>query len=246
MNFSEFKRWLNSDPASQDPEYQAARRSTPEFMEAAAASDEFERKLQRATYIAAPAGLVDNLKALAASSPKAHHLSRPRWHYALAASLLLAVSALFVHQQLAPRFDSVEDYVVYHYEHDGYHFLDLAGDPENPAPDAGELSRMLASVDLQMRPQLSEQVVLVKFCPTPEGEGIHLVMNTDQGLVTVIIMPGQEVQDGELFAFDGLEASLVSLPGRTAAAAIIGHPEQLNPSLNLALQDAVLPLNAGA
>lgn len=284
MNFSEFTRWLKSDPASQDADYRAARVSGPEFIAAAAASDEFERKLHRAAALPVPQGLSESLKALAhdladdatqdsaqdpgqrpgqdiaqptglntgqnvgqrvapnaASRPRAF---RWRWSYALAAGLLLAASAVLVQQQLAMKFDSVEDYVAFHFSHDGPRLLGMADNPGN-APGPGELDQLLSSVQLRMRGPLAGQVKFVKYCPTPEGRGIHLVMNTGRGLVTVILMPGQPVQDGEHFAFDGMEALLVSLPGQRVAAAVIAPPDQLDADFSLALQDAVLPAATG-
>jgi hypothetical protein len=256
MNYSEFTRWLGSDPASQDPDYQAARRSAPEFIAAAAASDEFERKLQQATALPAPKGLSESLKALAhgaaqntaqdteLDTPASTRSFQWRWSYALAATLLLAVSAVLVQQQLAMKFDSVEDYVAYHFSHDGPGLLGKAESPGN-APGPGELEQLLASLGLQMREPLAGRVKLVKYCPTPEGRGIHLVVNTDRGLVTVILMPDQQVQDGERFAFDGMEASLVNLPGQRVAAAVIARPDQLDTAFGLALQEAVLPAATG-
>ncbi len=291
MNFSEFTRWLKSDPASQDADYRAARVSGPEFIAAAAASDEFERKLHRAAALPVPHGLSESIKALAhladdatqdsAQDPGQHpgrhtgqHIAQPtgqptslntgqnvgqsvapnaasrprafrwRWSYALAAGLLLVASAVLVQQQLAMKFDSVEDYVAFHFSHDGPRLLGKAENPGN-APGPGELDKLLASLHLQMRGPLASQVKFVKYCPTPEGRGIHLVMNTERGMVTVILMPDQPVQDGEHFAFDGMEASLVSLPGQRVAAAVIARPEQLDAAFSLALRDAVLPAATG-
>jgi len=245
MNFSEFRRWLNSDPASQDADYQAARTSAPEFIHAATASDEFERKLLLACRLDSPADLAKNLEAIAQGAPAIARKQPFYWGYAMAASLLLAVAAVILKQQLVPQFESVEDYVAYHYAHDGYQVLGLAGKGGNSAPGPDELKQLLAGIDLQINQPLSGRVRFVKYCPTPQGRGIHLVMDTDQGPVTVVFMPGQQVQDGELFAFDGVEASLVSFPGMSVSAAIIGQPGQLDPALGLALQAAVGPSVAG-
>ena len=245
MNFSEFRRWLNSDPASQDADYQAARTSAPEFIDAATASDEFERKLRLACRLDSPADLAKSLEAIAQNAPPMERKQRFYWGYAMAASLLLAVAAVILKQQLVPQFDSIEEYVAYHYAHDGYQVLGLAGKAGSSAPGPDEIKQLLAGIDLQMNQPMSGRVKFVKYCPTPEGRGVHLVMDTDRGPVTVVFMPGQKVQDGKLFAFGGVEASLVSLPGMNVSAAIIGQPEQLDPALGLALQAAVGPSVTG-
>lgn len=234
MNFSEFKRILNSDPASQDPEYQAARHSDPEFVQAAEASDAFERKLARAARIPAPDGLADELKALASSQATRGGRLFHRYRYAMAATVVLAVSAVLLTQQLTPRWDSIEGYVTYHYSHDGNRVLQSA-----ETPNAQDLAEILASFDLQMAQPLAEQVHFVKYCPTPEGMGVHLVLNTPQGLVTVIIMPDQEIQGAERFAFNDMQASLVELSDHGGSAAIIGQAGQLNATLDQSIQSSI-------
>lgn len=223
MNYSEFKRQLNSDPASEDAEYQAARRSGPEFVQAAAASDAFELQLQRAAQLPVNHELIASLQALAGTASKASESLLYRFRYAIAASVVLAFSAVFLMQQLAPRGDSVESYVASHFDHDGNKVLALAD-----KPNTEELSDILAALDLRMDASMSQQVRFVKYCPTPEGTGVHLVLNTEQGLVTVIIMPGQKVKDGERFAFNHMEAWLAYSPSQDMSLAIIARPEQMN------------------
>ena len=250
MNFSEFKRLLYSDPASQDAEYQAARRSEPEFVQAAAASDAFEQQLKQATQLPTPTDLTASLKALADTPAMAEVSMLYRFRYAIAATVVLAFSGLLLMQQLTPRWDSVEGYVAYHYGHDGIKMLAMANKPDSNNPNSGELSNILATFNLQMEPSMAQQVRVVKYCPTPEGNGVHLVINTEQGLVTVIIMPGQKVRDGERFAFNDMAASLVNLPGEDMSLAIIASREQMNAvlsaNLHLSLQNAVLRRTAGA
>ncbi len=242
MNFSEFKRLLNSDPASQDPEYQAARRSDPDFIHAAAASDAFEQLLARASQLPTPAGLSDSLKALALSAPLEERPSPLyRFRYALAATVVLALSATLLMQQLSPPQGSVEAYVAHHFAEDGHKLLEKANTPR-----VDELSAILANYDLQITPELASQVRYIKYCPTPEGKGIHLVLDSPQGLVTVIFMPDLVVQEGQHFAFSDMAADLINLPGRDISAAIIGHPGQLNPALGLAVQDGIARLSSGA
>jgi hypothetical protein len=233
MNFSEFRRLLFSDPASPDAEYQAARRSDPEFVQAAAESDAFEQRLLRATRLPAPAGWSEQLNALVKDSQGQRAGSFYRFRYALAATVILALSAVVLTQQLRLP-ESVEDYVAHHFDVDGYKVLDMANQP-----NTSELASILADFDLQMSPELSSKVRFVKLCDTPEGLGIHLVLGTEQGLVTVIFMPGSQVQEGERFAFHDMQAALVNLPGLDVSAAIISRAEQMQAAQNLALGEAL-------
>jgi hypothetical protein len=82
----------------------------------------------------------------------------------------------------------------------------------------------LSGFRVRLAPELAGKVSLIKFCPTPAGMGAHLVVNTASGPVTIIFMPDSLVTDGEMFAFDGMQAQLVGL-GR-GSAAVIGTPSQ--------------------
>jgi len=241
MNFSDFKRILNSDPASPDPVYQAARRSGPEFVLAAAASDAFEQRLAEAGRLPTPADLADSLKALALDAAPVQPSVLYSFRYALAATVILAVSVVLLLPQLNRPEESVEAFLADHFSHDGQEVLARAGTPNNEA-----LASMLARFDLQMSPELAGQVRYIKRCPTPEGRGLHLVLDTPQGLVTVIFMPRLQVTEGEQFVFNDMAASLANLSGRDMSVAIIGLPDQLNPALSQAVQAGVQRLSAGA
>ncbi|HKX56793.1 MAG TPA: DUF3379 family protein [Xanthomonadales bacterium] len=240
MKFSEFRQLLNSDPGSQDPEYQAARRSGPEFIRAAAASDVFEQQLARASRLPVDPGFTASLKASANSPAPLESSLGYRFRYALAATVLLAISAILLMPQLQQPQEPVEAYVAHHFDVDGYALLEQTGIPQTE-----ELAAMLAAFDLQMSPELAAQVQFVKYCPTPEGMGVHLVMNSPQGLVTVIFMPGMVVQEGEQFAFAEMAAELVNLTGLGVSAAIVGRTEQMKPGLGQALRQGVARLSSG-
>lgn len=241
MKFSEFRQLLNSDPGSQDPEYQAARRSDPAFVKAAAESDVFEQQLARASRLPVDAGFTASLKALTGSPEQVPSSLVYRFRYALAAAVVLAISAVLFMPQLQQPQESVEAYVAHHFDVDGYALLEQTGIPQTE-----ELAAMLAAFDLQMSPELAAQVQFVKYCPTPESMGVHLVLNTPQGLVTVIFMPGLVVQEGEQFAFDEMAAELINLSGLGVSAAIVGRTEQMKPNLGLVLRQGVARLSAGA
>ncbi len=241
MNFSEFKRLLKSDPGNQDQEFLAARCSGPEFALAAAASDALEQRLKKASCLPLDSGLTDSLKALAQNAPQAQPLLPYRFRYALAATVILAFSVALLMPQLQQPQESVEAFVARHFGLDGHDLLQQAGIPQGE-----ELAAILASFDLQMDPQLADQVQFVKYCPTPGGMGVHLVLSTPQGRITVFFMPGLMVPEGQQFVFNNMAAKLINLPGRNTSAAIIGQPEQLSPALGLTIEEGVARLSSGA
>jgi len=234
MNFSEFKRLLGAEPRSGDPEFQRARHSSPEFEEAAADAERFETKLERATLIPAPDGLMKDIMAIS-QQPSEPAKSKGWWPLALAASILLAVGAAGITWNMNRGWDSVEDYLVYHYRHDGEKLM-----AQVDGGTASDVQTILAELDVQASPALADIIGVIKYCPTPDGKGVHMILNTETGPVTVIYMPHTRVTDGEMLAFDNVEAVLVEL--QSGSAAIIGPDRQLISSLSAIIQDSLVPV----
>mgnify|MGYP001554789515 CR=1 FL=1 len=215
MDFTEFRRKLGAEPRSSDPDLVAARDSSPEHREAALRAELFEDKLERAFDLPAPEELLTGLQSI----PARKNTLRKGWPLALAASLLVAVGAAGVNWQMNRGWDSVQEYVMDHYRHDGVKVLE-----QSQARHFGDVHSILAEFDVDATPELANIVNVIKFCPTPEGKGVHMVLNTENGPITVIYMPGTHVTDREMLAFDDHEALLVDLA--SGAAAIIGAESQ--------------------
>jgi len=234
MNFSEFKRLLGAEPRNGDPEFQRARNSAPEFEEAAADAERFETKLERATSIPAPVGLLEDIMAIT-RQPSEPAKTRGWWPMALAASVLIAVGAAGLTWNMNQGWDSVEDYLVYHYRHDGEKVMARAD-----GGTADDVQAILSGLDVKAGPALADIVGVIKYCPTPDGKGVHMILNTETGPVTVIYMPHTKVIDGEVLAFGNVEAILVEL--QSGSAAIIGPDKQLISSLSGIVQDSIIPI----
>jgi len=216
MNFSEFKKLIGADPGNRDPETLRARHSSPEFEAAAVEADVFEAKLQTALHIQPPADLFDQLKKISQQPVRQRN-----WvPLALAASLLVFVSAAGLVWKQSRTWDSVESYVADHYSHDG---SDMTANATDYLSDQ-DISKILAKLDARADQELAGRIKLIKFCPTPDGRGAHMVVSTDQGPVTVFYMPKTQVTDGEMVEFDQMHALLVSL--EHGSAAIIGEQSQ--------------------
>ncbi|MDH3901746.1 MAG: DUF3379 domain-containing protein [Xanthomonadales bacterium] len=216
MNFSEFKKLIGADPGNTDPETLRARKSSPEFEEAAIEAEVFEEKLNRALHIQPPADLLDQIKGISQQPVR-----KRNWvPLALAASLLVFVGAAGLVWKQSNTWDSVESYVADHYSHDGNKTAAKAIDYLSDQ----EISKILAKLDAKADQELAGRIKLIKFCPTPDGRGAHMVVSTDQGPVTIFYMPKTQVTDGEMVEFDQMHALLVSL--EHGSAAIIGEQSQ--------------------
>ena len=234
MDFSEFKRLLGADPRNRDPEFLRARASSPEFEEAAAEADRFEDLLTRAVQVPAPEHLIDDI--LDTPGQASGRARGRRWmQMALAAGLLIAVGAAGLTWRMNTTWDSVQSYVSDHYRHDGPELLAQAD-----GRVADEAQALLAEFEVEALPALAGIVGVIKYCPTPDGKGVHMVLNSERGPVTVIYMPETSVSDREQFGFDGREALLVEL--RSGSAAIIGSPEQQIADLHALVRQSIVPL----
>jgi hypothetical protein len=217
MNFSEFKKMLGSDPNNQDPEFLSARDSSPEFQQAAAASDDFEAQVKRAVGVSAPHGLLDKLKEI--SKQEAPSMGSSWKSYALAASVLMAVAVAGLTMRGPGADSTMGEYIAYHYSLDGQQLLSRGEDVL-----ADNVSEILGQLQVSLSQEARDMVGFIKFCPTPAGKGAHLVINTNDGPITVIFMPDTPVTDGELMKFEGMQAQLVRLGEHSAV--IIGKETQ--------------------
>lgn len=233
MNFSEFKRKLGAEPRNEDPEFLRARHSSPEFKEAAEAADRFEAKLERAASVPLPEGLIDDILALAEHSPE-RSAGRNWWPMAVAASVLIAVGAAGLGWKMNHRWESVEEYLVDHYRHDGNKMVVMAD-----GSSANDVQAVLSKFDVSAAPAFAEIVSVIKYCPTPDGKGVHMVVSTENGPVTVIYMPHTQVADREMLAFDNVEALLVDL--QSGSAAIIGAGVKSVSELYTLVQASIIP-----
>ena len=229
MNFSEFKKLMGADPRNRDSETLRARNLGPEFSAAAEEAEAFEQKLEAAIHIQAPADLLDEIRGITRQPTK----PRNWMPFAMAASLLIVVGAAGITWQQSHQWDSVEDYVADHYSHDGNA---LIVDASELIPEQ-DVARIMAKLGAKADQALSDRIRFIKFCPTPDGKGAHMVVSTDQGPMTIIFMPKTQVTDGEMIDFDQQHALLVNL--EHGSAAIIGAKSQTVESLESLLRESL-------
>ncbi len=229
MNFSEFKKLIGADPLNRDSETLRARNSAPEFEDAAAEAEAFEEKLQSALLIQPPADLLDSIKTISQQPAK-----RRNWiPLALAASLLITVGAVTLVWKQSHQWESVEAYVADHYSHDGSKLVAQATD----IVAQEDIDKIMAKLGATAGEQLSGRIKFIKFCPTPEGRGAHMVVSTDQGPMTIIFMPETQVTDGQMLEFDQMHAMLVNL--EHGSAAIIGEQGQAVENLQAMVRESL-------
>lgn len=236
MNFSDFKRLLGADPYSQDSGFLHARNSGGEFTEAAAAADKFEQKLQRALALDAPEGLQADILQYVYTVPKRRVSS---WPMALAASvfMMIGAAAVFIWHQGQPV--DLESYVLNHWQMDGKNLVAQAREPVG----IEQIQAIMSSVNAIAGEQLVGRIYFIKNCPTPDGNGAHMVLMTEQGPVTVFYLPKTELQDTKSKSFElpGMYAFLVDL--QQGSAAVIGPSDDSVRAVTQLLGGGILPAN---
>jgi hypothetical protein len=241
MNFSDFKRLLGSDPLSRDADFLAARDSSPDFTRAAEEAEAFERQLARAMEVEIPSSLTDEIKAITTDPTlKVAGNRRAGWRpMAMAASVLVAVGVAGLVWNMNRGWDSVEEYVTEHFDHDGGKVLAMA-----ESGRAYDLQAVLTGLGFEMTSEMAETVTYVKLCPTPAGKGLHLVLNTGQGPVSVLFMPETQISEGQDLFFNGMHARLLAMNG--GSAAVIGSEEQQLGSIYAKVYAALTPISTNA
>jgi hypothetical protein len=233
MNFSEFKRLLGAEPFNRDPKTLHARNSAPEFEQAAREAEAFERKLQRAVKISVDEFMLDEILEIP-NRPRPGRV--PRWA-ALAASVLVVAGAVWVQAQ---RPGTIEEYVARHHTLDGVKVLNQAKEPL----DGKQVGAILAGLGVSAAAELADRIVFIKYCPTMDGRGIHMVVSTEHGPMQVIYMPETRVEEGREFRFAQMQAHLVNLA--RGSAAVIGRLDQPVSGMDSLLRESLITAGAGA
>lgn len=189
-----------TEPSADDAELLRAIDEDPDLAEEARSLREFESALRGAAAVPAPDDLVDRIVARGAGTPD--RIDAPgngrrkarRWIAALAAAAVVAMAvgiATVIPTRDAVRPADLHEYLATHWQMDGP--LALATAMAEPAPEPEDLRGLLGSFGLEMQASLLERVELGKICPTPDGAGVHIVLATEQGPVTIFYMPRTRV-----------------------------------------------------
>ena len=145
-----------------------------------------------------------------ASQPTASRAVGHQW--ALAASVLFALGVMFVLWGALPRYSLAADVVA--------HVISepLSAGPNSPVPPA-TLAGVLEKANLRMDP-LPGQVTFAQTCFFRGRLVPHFVVRTDQGLLTVLILPHEHVKVAERFSEGGYSGILLPDDGRGSIAVL--------------------------
>lgn len=236
MNLEEFERRLTVDPRDNSADMQAARLAGGEdYRRAAERAGAFDDRLRQALSVPAPSELAETVIRRRDAEPERVRGAwyRPRIAFAMAASVLLAVvlGVILLRSFHPSPSDDLAGYLAWHWSLDGEHALEMM---EDGVPEA-RLEQFMAEFNLDLGPALHGDVRFVKLCPAPDGQGLHLVLATESGPVTLFYLPGLD-SGGEIqMQVNGMEVWVTAL--ETGAVAVIASPEQPLDSLAALVRD---------
>lgn len=190
----------------------------------------FDRRLRDALSVPVPDELAERLL-LTQTTRHRRRLRRPVM--ALAASLVLAL-ALGVTWQLGVRpvseAQALNQYVAAHMSHEPE-----AVNATTPV-NLGTVEKLLNEYGLHLSGEVGN-IVYAKRCPTPNGDGLHLVVRTAEGPVTFLYMPEQRVTSRVDVDTDGYRGYVTTFGD--GAAALVGTPSEALEEVGERLANAI-------
>lgn len=210
MDHAQFRRAVMADPHDPDPEVSAHRESCHDCSVFAERLLRFESRLDRALRLELPAG-AERLAAWSGRAPRATAYRRS-W-LAMAASVVVAVLVAGVLWVAAPGASVAADVVTH-----------MAGEPDAwvktdvAVPDA-ELQAVLRNTHLR----LAAGSAMVSYASSCEFRGYHvphLVIQTESGPVTVMVLVHERASKPVQFDEQGYRGVIVAVPGHGSVAVL--------------------------
>ncbi len=229
MNSTELKRALLADPTHLDPEQIRALEQDVDLRRYFNDALELDGWIHQAMEVPVPDDLEERLQTLNCGQA-ANEVPKARLSWlkggALAASLALAVVGYqwFGH-------GSLPEEIIAHIQHEPASLMS-----DNPV-DMRDLKALLADYDIRLKAPLGKVTYLTR-CRVQGRSGIHMVLDTPQGRVTVFLVPDMQLDEMTEIHGDGLEGYALGLQNRFAMA-IIGQTGQPLMQVERLVRDAL-------
>jgi hypothetical protein len=214
-----------TDPDPENPDVIEAARSSRECADVLRESQRFEQQLAAALEVPARPGLAADLIARRQALPQGPGIS---WMLATAAAVVLAVGVVtfqFLPDSKPgdPDLGEVWRHLASHWEHDGAQVLAAS---QSMRSEASDIADLLGGLGVDVDTELTARFTLGKICPTPDGDGAHLILDTEDGPITLIVMPDTPAPETPTARrlHDGQEAWLVGL--NRGSVAVIADPNR--------------------
>jgi hypothetical protein len=212
MNCAQYRRAILADPRDANPELRLHRDGCRECLEYTERLLRFEGRLERALRVSIPAAAAASVVSLRTPALRGASPSRRGW-LAMAASVLILV-AVAGSLWLAEAHSSLAADVVAH----------MAGEPQAwartdiPVPTP-ELAQALADARVQLDPKVGT-VSYARSCLFRAHHVPHLVVQTEMGPVTVMVLAHESVSKSERFDEQGYHGVILPVAGHGSLAVL--------------------------
>ncbi len=212
MNCAQYRRSILADPRDANPELRSHREGCRECLEYANRLLRFEGRLERATRVNIPAGGAASVVPFRTRGLRGASSSRRGW-LAMAASVLILV-AVAGGLWLAEPHSSLAADVVAH----------MAGEPQAWARtdipvSPQELAQALADARVKLDPKAG-MVSYARSCLFRAHHVPHLVVQTEMGPVTVMVLAHESVSKPERFDEQGYHGVILPVAGHGSLAVL--------------------------
>lgn len=231
MNYFEFKKILDADPYSKDPDFLKAKTNDPRCLKAYQQAMNKEQVIKDALNIPVPKFEIEHIKFRQAQDK---HNSYRQQFLAIAASAVLMVGAglFFLNDNQSTE---LEKFINEALMMEPTVYMSEAEIPHN------ELEPLFASINTSLNGDLGD-VHFMKLCPTLNGKGARMVLMNDLNQpITVLYMPNSPVDEAINMQMDGLKGKIVAL--EQGSAAIISKPHESTAQIESALINSLKRIN---
>ena len=220
MNCIDYRRLITSDPAHRGAEAAAHRLACQSCVAYTQRMERLDRSLRDAMMIDVPPGLVSRVKLAATGA------SRSRWRrYSIAAGAVagLAISFGLLTGNDAPSGQALSDSIVAHIEHEPellVSTLEVIAQPQ------------LASVLAEAGVKLTGDPGAVSFaglCPFRGHSVPHMVVQSESGPITVLVLPDEKIRGPITIDRDGFRGIIVPVKG--GSIAVVGGEDEATESV---------------
>jgi hypothetical protein len=212
MNCAQYRRAILVDPRDANPQLRLHREGCRECLEYTERLLRFEGRLERALRVSIPAAGAASVVSLRTPALRRASPSRPGW-LAMAASVLIVV-AVAGSLWLAQPHSSLAADVVAH----------MAGEPQAwartdiPVPTP-ELAQALRDAHVRLDPKAG-MVSYARSCLFRAHHVPHLVVQTETGPVTVMVLAHESVSKPERFDEQGYHGVILPVAGHGSLAVL--------------------------
>lgn len=197
MNCEELRTVLGAEPNSTNPEVLAHIESCPECARYRQEMQAMDRRIYRALAIDAPAETRD-------SEPIRNQSTTRVWRMAASVLVTVLVGAMSL-WLLTPR-QSFAAEAIAHVKHEQFSLVRTS-----ETVDEQELEKVLAASRLRLRPGAA-RVSYAQSCPFRGQHVPHLVVQTEQGPVTALVVTDAPTQPREHIDEDGFQGDIIPAP----------------------------------